>query len=95
MLTAHTAIVFFSTVSQSILISLMIDILPGGIYIVILLCPFISLLRLPELGPQIGPHIFPLIRNHNPLRHAQQFPIVQMHTTARANLVEQEHDVLS
>jgi hypothetical protein len=64
-----SSIMFFSTVSQSILINLTIDILPNGIYIVILLCPFISLLSLPELWPQFNQRILPLIINHNSLQH--------------------------
>jgi len=92
MLTAHTAIVFFSTVSQSILISLTTQWylycdLIMSIYLVVEFTGIMATNRSTYLSVNKKSQSF--------TTHTQQFPIVQMHTTARANLVEQEHDVLS
>jgi hypothetical protein len=86
-----SSIMFFSTGSQSILVDLSINILPNGIYVVILLCPFISLVSLPELWPQYVPRIFPLTRVHNSIRPRQQLPIIHTNITARATIAKQEH----
>jgi hypothetical protein len=84
-----STIMFFSTVSQSIIISLAIDILPMGVYVVILLCPFVSLISLPEVWPKIDPRIFSLTTKHNTLRPTQQLPIIHTNTiTAKGILVK-------
>jgi hypothetical protein len=84
-----SSIMLFSTVSQPILVDLSINILPNGVYVVILLCPFISLMSLPELWPQLVPRIFPLIRAHNSVRPRVQLPMVHTNFTARATLAKQ------
>jgi len=86
-----SSIMLFSTVSQSILVDLSVNILPKGIYIVILLCPFISLMSLPELWPQFVPRMFPLARAHNSVRPIAQLPMVHTNFIARPMLAKQEH----
>lgn len=73
-----SSIMFFSTISQSILVDLSINILPNGIYIVILLCPFISLNSLPELRPYFRRHISPLTVARNSFRRTVQLPMVNI-----------------
>ncbi|CAF1174160.1 unnamed protein product [Rotaria sordida] len=58
-----SSIMLFSPIPQPFLIELSINILPYGIYIVILVCPFVSLMSLPELWPQHNPNIRPLAKN--------------------------------
>ncbi|CAF1194138.1 unnamed protein product [Adineta ricciae] len=57
-----SSILLFSTVPQQILIDLSINILPYGIYVVVLLCPYVSLMSLPELWPSSVVNIFPIVR---------------------------------
>ncbi|CAF2746961.1 unnamed protein product [Rotaria sp. Silwood2] len=71
-----SSIMLFSPVPQPFLVELSINILPYGIYIVILLCPFVSLMSLPELWPRHDPMIIPLARTGNSSR-----PIVPLRIT--------------
>ena len=52
MLITTLIMLYSSSLSQPWLVQLNIDILPNGIYIVILLQPFISMLSLPEVWPR-------------------------------------------
>ncbi|CAF4152987.1 unnamed protein product, partial [Rotaria sordida] len=63
-----SSIMLFSPVPQSLLVELSVNILPYGIYIVILLCPFVSLMSLPELWSQRNPRIRPLAKADNALQ---------------------------
>lgn len=57
-----SSIMLFSPIPQPLLVQLSIDILPNGIYVVILLCPFVSLMCLPELWPQRGEKVSSIAR---------------------------------
>ena len=79
-----STIMFFSPISNALLVDLSINILPMGIYVVILLNPFISLMSLPELWPQMNLRIFPLVGHR---RSTQQLPVVQTHATPGITMV--------
>ena len=78
-----STIMLFDSVSQSILTDLAINMLPIGIYVVILLCPFISLLSLPEVWPEVAVRIFPLAAQPRPAQLPRQLPMCHTHTTPR------------
>lgn len=48
-----TLVMLYSPMRNPLLVQLSIDILPYGIYIVILLCPFVLILGLPETWPHL------------------------------------------
>lgn len=73
-----STIMYFGAASQEILLYLAINILPIGIYVVILLCPFTSLLSLPKLSVQTEARVVPQLRT-NP--HASR-PAPQSWTTS-------------
>ena len=66
-----STIMYFGGVSQSILLYLAVNILPIGIYVVILLYPFTSLLSLTELWSQSGGRVVPLRAHPQTSRPAQ------------------------
>ncbi|CAF3681997.1 unnamed protein product [Rotaria sp. Silwood1] len=77
-------IIIFSPVPQPFLVELSINILPYGIYIVILVCPFVSLISLPELWPRHDPRIVPLTRVGKSLRPIAPLPIIDVNASTRA-----------
>ncbi|CAF3297896.1 unnamed protein product [Rotaria sp. Silwood2] len=77
-------VIILSPVPQPFLVELSINILPYGIYIVILLCPFVSLISLPELWPRHDPRIVPLTRVGNSLRPIALLPIIDANASTRA-----------
>lgn len=86
-----STIMFFSTASAPTLIDLSINILPNGIYVVILLCPFITLISVPELWSQVHLRIFPLTITHRSMRHTAQIPLAHTHVLSRVTMIRQEH----
>ena len=54
-LLAITLVILYSPVTDPTLVQFNIDILPYGIYVVILLCPFVLILGLPEAWPRLFP----------------------------------------
>ena len=71
-----STIMLFSPTVQPLLIELSINILPYGIYVVILLCPFMSLMGLPELWPEFARKIRPLATNHHSMLRATKHSTV-------------------
>ncbi len=84
---AICSLILLFTVSQPVLVDLIINILPIGLFIVALACPFAFLMGLPELWPQFPLRIFPLIRTHNSLRPTGRLPMAQMNISSRRVLV--------
>jgi hypothetical protein len=80
-------LIMLFTVPQPFLLNLAYDILPVGVYIVALACPFASLMGLPELWPQFAPRIFPLTGIHKSLRSTARLPMAQMNISSRRVLV--------
>lgn len=74
MVTCST-IMLFSPTAQPVLVELSINILPYGIYVVILLCPFVSLMSLPELWPNFAQRIRPFLTTQ------QSKPLATKHST--------------
>ncbi|CAF0878874.1 unnamed protein product [Adineta steineri] len=85
-----SSIMLFSTIPKPILIDLTINILPYGIYVVILLCPFVSLMSLRELWPRSVRRILPFRRTINSVRPQIQIPMVHTHITSRPVVIAQQ-----
>ena len=71
-----SSILLFSTTAQPVLVALSINILPNGIYVVILLCPFVSLMGLPELWPNFTRRIRPWLTVHDSMKTTRHSAIV-------------------
>ncbi|CAF1318334.1 unnamed protein product [Rotaria sp. Silwood1] len=79
-----SSIMLFSPVPQPFLVELSINILPYGIYVVILLCPFVSLMSLPELWLRRRPQVLPIARPGNSLRPLALIPTTGVNFSSRA-----------
>jgi hypothetical protein len=73
--------ILFSPIQQPTLIELSLNLFTYSIYISIMLCPFVSLIGLPELWPLLIPNPLLLNRNRNivlPVIHAPAIGIMSI-----------------